>query len=208
MIAEMCYKKIKQLFLVSFFIIVMLFAMVSCYPPKAVVDPDSKTPGFKLFTGTSRGFRISFEYPNNWQRTAVEGGGGGRSYMPLFLPDSYITISSDINKSKGGNEDASDSIQFELNIISKYTGYQLISRNNIMLGQASGEEVISSYPFEGQDNLLPPAYTNVGEIVIERVLGVDYKGYLYYTRLLANLKAYDNEKTGFEHMLSTFRFLN
>ncbi len=193
---------IKLLLLLS--VATLALVTTSCYPPKAVIDPESKTPGYKIFSGSSKGFRISFEYPDSWKRTAVEhGGGSGRSYLPLFLPDSYITISSDSD-----NQPADAAIQLRLDIISKYPEYKLISRSNNTLGQTTSEQVVSSYPFEGQDNLLPQAYANIGETVIERVITVNYKGYIYYIYFLANLVAYDNEKPGFEHMLSTFRFLN
>jgi len=33
---------------------------------KLITDPDSSTPGYKLYKGTNNGFHISFEYPDSW----------------------------------------------------------------------------------------------------------------------------------------------
>jgi hypothetical protein len=194
------YNRLKPWVAVFLVIAMIIFMTTSCYAPKLVIDSDSGTPGYKLFKGTKKGFRISFEYPNTWDRVTVDRVGTG-SYMPLLPPDCSVIISSDVGSSQ-------IALQFQLDLISKHREFSLISRDNVTLGQAEGEEIICSYLFPGQDPHLPGAYVDTGETVINRILSVDYKGYYYYIELIASLNAYDIEKTGFEHMLSTFRFLN
>ncbi len=201
MIMKGYYNKFKSLILVFFIMATIIFPTTSCHTSKIVTDPDSSTPGYKLFKGTTKGFRISFEYPSTWDRVTV-GRVGNYSYMPLLPPDCSVIISSDVGSSQ-------IALQSRMDLISRYRReFRLINRDKVLLGQAEGEEIICSYLFPGQDPHLPVAYADDGEAVINRILSVDYKDYLYYIELIATLDSYDVEKTGFEHMLSTFRFLN
>lgn len=69
-------------------------------------DPAARTPGYKLFTGTTDGFRISFEYPDSWIRKPVEQYGekydGAITLDLVTSQDTLITIDSYLNAANGG----------------------------------------------------------------------------------------------------------
>lgn len=180
----------------------------SCNEKTEVIDPTSDTPGYKLFKGTTNGFRISFEYPDSWGRVSV-GRVGTYNYMPLLPPDCSVIIDSDVNKNKDGDyTNASEVLQSKLDSESTLTDFKILNRDKIQLGQGVGEEVIYSYVFPGQDPHMPKVYAYRGEIVISRTIDVDYRDRIYDINLIAAVDKYDNAKIGFEHLINSFKFLD
>ena len=191
------------------FILLSLLAMIlstimasACYGLHSVTDPDSKTPGYKLFTGRTGGVRVSFEYPNTWRRISADG------LVYLVSQDSYVTVCSVANKSEGGNyADAGELTQHWLDSWSTAPEFRVLSRGKAQLGQAEGEEVMYSRRFQGSDPHAPLVPIELGEIAVTRTLDVDYKGRIYVIDLLAAVDRFETVKGDFEHLIATFRFL-
>jgi hypothetical protein len=204
-------KNIIIVLIISFWIFLFypeIKRVISRRKTKLVTDPESNTPGYKLFEGKKNGFRISFEYPDSWGRVSLATS-GNYNYMPLLPPDSSVIIDSVTNKNKGGDYiDASDLIQSKLDSKSRQTYLKILSRNKIQVGQGEGEEVTFSYIFPGQDPQKPPVYARAGEVVIFRLLDVNYKDHIYDINVVAAEDKYESAKVDFEHLIRTFRFLD
>ena len=180
----------------------------ACNIHSVVSDPASDTPGFKLFKGTTKGFRISFEYPDSWDRVSVDRV-GTYSYMPLLPTDCSVIINTDAKKSKGGTySNSSEAIQHGIDSESTLTDFTILKHDMIQLGQVEGEELMYSYIYPGQDPHMPVVYASSGETVIARKIVIDYQDYIYFIDLLAAADNYENAKPGFEHLIATFKFLN
>jgi hypothetical protein len=200
---------VSVVFGIAILVVLVMFVggiLVASCQEKEPVDPPANTPGYKLFAGTSRGFKISFEYPDTWSRGPLRRS-NTYNYLALLPPDSRLVISSDVGKSLGGDYNATDLIQYWLDSESKYSEFKIISREKVLLGRVEGEEAIFSYRFYSEDPHGPPVYAELGERVIGRALAVDAGGYLYYVDFLAAADKYDNAKLGLEHVIATFKFI-
>ena len=186
---------------------ITIFGLSSCNFIN-IGDPAAKTSGYKLFEGRSDGFRISLEYPNSWSRRSIEKYGG--LVVVLFMPSntSSVTISSDLNKSNGGeNTNADEVIQRDLSISSTRPDYNILSEINFKLGQVEAKDITYSYRFIFDDQHAPTKSSHIDMINLVRTVIVDYKNRIYKVNLLMDANTYQNVKPGFEHVISTFQFL-
>ncbi len=195
-----------------FVVVVVVSALItSCIGPHFVTDPHSKTPGYRIFRGTSEGFRISFEYPEKWRRLSPE---KYDTYYVIFLyvtgKNASISISSDMNAAYGGEfENANASIEHSVNISSNGLEFQVISRGNISLGSGEWQELV--YSFRDKDYGLDPHMpvgTVTDKISVDRELALDYKTRVYEIGLSVDYDEYARVNRDFDHLLATFRFLD
>ncbi len=193
-------------------VVVTLFA--SCGPRITYADdPAADTPGYKLFTGKVDGFRTSFEYPETWRR--VESGltsADKTERWAAFLPDDYsdLYIRSKLTTVNGGDfTGANEWIEHVLAAESTYPDFQIISRGEAQIGLSRGEEAICSFKLRGINGLdyQPPSVLFVQPLVVAHDLAVDHNGRIYALSLLVDAEHYVNLKEGFEHLITTFRFL-
>lgn len=186
----------------STIIVFLLTTASACFILHPATDPDSKTAGYKLFTGRTSGISISFEYPNTWTRYSDDG------LVYLISKDSYIRIDSSTNKINGANTNANEDLQNWIDLWSTAPEFQIISRNEVRLGQAKGEEAIFSRVFQGSDTHAPAPPVQIGDTVIERTLEADYNGRIFFIDLLVQADIYDQVRGDFEHLIATFQYLN
>lgn len=179
-----------------------------CYGLRSLNDPESETPGYKLFTskkigGLVSGVRIRFEYPDTWSASL------GEAMVYLWSQDSYVIVESDYNSRKGMDyANAAELTEDWLDWVSTEPEFQLLSRAKAQLGQAQGEEVMFSYLFHGSDPHVPLVPIDSGTTAITRSVIADYKGRIYYIDLLVAADRYDQAKVDFERILETFEFLD
>ncbi|OGO24076.1 MAG: hypothetical protein A2144_07305 [Chloroflexi bacterium RBG_16_50_9] len=197
------YNHLKIALLMLLFLMICLPIFTSCQRGELVIDPESEALGYKIFKGTTKGFRISFEYPNTWGRNTVDRG-GTYNYMPLSPLNSRVIIVSD----KTGDSNADEILDSIIDGESKNTEFQIIIRSKIVLGKTEGEEVNYSYRFGVEDPHRPLVYAEPGDKVIGRILSVNHNDYNYNLFLLAAISNYEDANRGFEHIIQTFKFLD
>ena len=194
------------------FVTIFTIVFSSCGYLGYVTDPASKTQGYRIFTGQTEGFRISFEYPKTWTRQAIQNDKASKS-LNIHTPYSSIIVSSDATVGNGGDFiNAAELIQHEidLNLNKEFPspGFQIISQNNIQLGKVDGEDLVYSFRLQGLAVEAPAEKANIDKIVLQRITAADYKGRIYDIGIFVDADKYEAVKDGFEHILSTFKFLN
>lgn len=175
-----------------------------------VGDPPAKTSGYRLFTGRTDGLRVSFEYPDSWQRRSLKKYDTYRALSLEVSPKVKVNIDSDVNIANGGRyEDAAQLIQHYLNISSGNIDFRVLSHTKVNLDRVKGEELIIIFRFLNNvlDPHLPPGIRLFDEPQIERHFITDHRGHIYDIYLMIDADKYDTVKSDFEHLLATFRFL-
>lgn len=201
-------RRFMVLILLAVIVIVPTTIVSSCGFPSFVTDPAAKTPGYRLFTGRTEGFRISFEYPDTWQRQAIYKYDTLRSiYLKSETSKTYV--SSDMSyPNEPGADNASDSVQRHLRDASRREEFQLLSHTKVHLGQAEGEELVYFYRLTVPPEFAYPRGTVIDKLMVERYLAADYEGRIYSLSSSVDADKYENVKEDLEHLIATFRFLD
>jgi hypothetical protein len=174
-----------------------------------VGDQKANTPGYKTFEGKDEGFRIRFEYPNSRKRNSIEKYNGSIWVSFDGSKKLGLIVSSDLNKANGGQStDAEAVIRHDLDNYSKAPDYNLLSHQKIKLGQVECQEVIYTFRFIFDDQHAPRASSNTDKNMLMRVIAVDKQARIFIIDLIVDTIEYENIRTDFEHMISTFQFLN
>lgn len=185
---------------------VVTFVSCNSYPTE-VTDPQSKTSGYKLFTGATDGFPISFEYPNGWSRMSIDKGATTR-HVRFLSSDCAVVVNSFINKSKGGDyANADELIQYKLSLKDQQPEFEIVRRTMVRLDQTDGEEAIYSYLFEGSDPHAPPVPIYTNDPAIAWIIDADYKDRICDLNFISKADNFEVAKLGFEHLIATFSFL-
>jgi hypothetical protein len=197
----------KRRGLIAVFLIAIVAVILSILASSCgwAIDPHSKTPGYRLYTGRTDGFRVSFEYPDVYSRyLGIEKDKTSASINLYYETDhSIIGVVSYVNTANGGHlEDAHAAVEHYMEVVSKDPEFQILSQKDISLGGATGEEVICSSR-QDSTHAVPP----VSRIAMQRFLAVDYGKRIYEIDIIIDADKYMDIKDGFEHLLATFRFL-
>ena len=192
----------RKSFIIALVSVATLVLTTSCL---GATDPPAQTKGYRLYTGTVEGFRISFEYQNALYRKAVEIHDNDR-IVELYSDDFTIGIGSEVTAASGGfYANAAELVEDLLNVASHSPEFQVISRGKTWLGPVEAEEGIYSYRLI----MGPPFLTNtIDSVDMKRIVAADYGGRIYSIDLYVEKDKYEDVKEGFEHLLATFRFLD
>ncbi len=158
-----------------------------------------------MFNSKIEGMRICLEYPDTWHRKGVE---KYDSYITIKIHSetSVIIISSGLNSANGGSfKDAAEAVQHHIDSQSSNNQFKIISHEKAQLDQATGEEVQYSFHMQGTD-IHSGVYIN--KDAITSYIAVDYKERIYSILFGGSPDNYESLKGGFDHLISTFRFLD
>jgi hypothetical protein len=198
----------SRYFLCVLVLVISILGLSSC-ELIYVGDQKANTPGYKIFEGKDEGFRIRFEYPDSWKRDALDNYNG---FMVLDfggLKTMALNVISELNTSNGGQSaDAGTAIQHDLDIYSKRPEYNLLSHQTIKLGQIECHEVIYTFRFIFDDQHAPRASSHIDKNKTIRTIAADKQTRIYRIDLVIDTDDYERIRPGFEHMISTFRFLD
>jgi hypothetical protein len=180
-------------------------------PPSSITTPIS---GYKYFGGRAGDLSISFEYPDYWLSSTRQTYPHGE-YLFLYIPSSDGVISTYIQIRRVDDIISpyfiETAIQQQLDLIKDRKDFKLLSNNNeIRMGNATGKEICFSYhdiwigenPFD--------------HFIYERLVFVSNDERAFWITLrVASASSLDESKNkyqkaqlGFEHLLSSFKFLN
>jgi hypothetical protein len=127
------HRRVVNLSLLTF-VTIFTMAFSSCGYPSYVTDPASKTQGYRLFTGRTDGFQISFEYPNTWTRQVVENSEKLKTvnFQPPFAS---MSVSSYVTIANGGDFSNADELiqhEIDLNLNKEFPApeFKIISQKN------------------------------------------------------------------------------
>jgi hypothetical protein len=120
-----------------------------------------------------------------------------------------VGITSDVASPGGGDyANAAALVQDILDVNSEQPEFRVLSRTRVRLGETEAEEAVYSYRYlRAGDPHLPPG-TVIDKMVVGRLIAADRKERIYDVSLLAEVDEYEGIKDGFEHLISTFRFLD
>jgi len=172
-------------------------------------DSHSSVEGYKVFTGRDDGFRIEFEYPDTWQKRPIEKYG---TFIVLsFRPSDTSTVSlwSDEKSNNGGNYTGVDElVNHIIAIHSDSPDFEIVSQTITQIGGIEARELIISYrQYAEDDPHFPPGYI-IDIPSIDRIEIVEYQDRIYKLSLMVRSEQYETLKEDFEHMISSFRFLD
>lgn len=187
-----------------------LCMVTSCMLLSGFGDPDAETKGYKVFNGQKEGFRIRFEYSENWRKAAIRINDPESKAIALRLSivslRSVVTLTSNVNRANGGEFiDSKGYIDDDFREYSQQPEFKLIERKNTVLGSVVCEEIIYSYRFIFFDT---HGMGDIDRIEFMRTIAADYKGRIYSIDLYSTPPEYENIKNDFEHLVRSFKFLN
>jgi hypothetical protein len=191
--------------------LVLLFALASsCNYLPFQGDPAAETPGYKIYTGNSKGIPVSFEYPNSWKRKSIESIGIIKSMLFLREDVSFnLSVASQPNKANNGDfTDSNELTNYYTNIYSKLPEFQLLSQTPVDVNKIRGANII--YRFRSIEFVpeAPPESANINQIDIVREVIIDYKGNIYDIGAEIREDRYKSIEKDFDHLINTFKFLN
>lgn len=167
-------------------------------------DADAATPGYKLFKGNTRGFRLTFEYPGEWQRKSVERYDDSIQVAFNMTRVSSMSVGSDLVSSPKGYASAKELVGHFLDLASRAPESQILTQSQSRLAHVDAAELAYSYRLKFTDAHSGSA---IDRVVVERILAADYENRVYTVMLLASVEEYEGIRGGFEHLIASFRFL-
>ena len=205
------HRRVVTLSLLTF---VTIFTIVfsSCEYLDMSLTLQAKRKGIGYLQGKPRVSELVLNILKLWTRQAIQNDKASKS-LNIHTPYSSIIVSSDATVGNGGDFiNAAELIQHEidLNLNKEFPspGFQIISQNNIQLGKVDGEDLVYSFRLQGLAVEAPAEKANIDKIVLQRITAADYKGRIYDIGIFVDADKYEAVKDGFEHILSTFKFLN
>jgi hypothetical protein len=120
-------------------------------------------------------------------------------------------ITSNVNSSNGGDYDnAAQLVQNHIFVSKGQLDFQILSNIKTNMGQIEGNELILSFRFLNTvpDPHLPPGTVVLDKPQIERYFTMDHGDRIYDISFLGDADKYESVKGDFEHLITTFHFLD
>jgi hypothetical protein len=191
----------KRLELTLFFVIIAGSILVG-YILVSKIDPRSSVDGYRVFTGKTDGFLISFSYPDSWKRSTVSSTANETS-VDLDFQNQTIVISSEISNNESVNAVA---------IIQKYIDrnvwrpeFIIFHQDTIILGNQEAQDLLIGYRFVFDDHEL---VRHIDKPFFERIVASDFQGRTYMIYAPINLEEYEITNQVIDNVIETFEFID
>jgi hypothetical protein len=165
-------------------------------------DPRSSIDGYRVFTGETEGFLISFSYPDSWKRSAVSSN-SSETRTELIFQNYTISISSKVSNDESVN--AAAIIQKYIDVNKIRPEFSIIHQDSIILGNQEAQDLLIAYRFVFDDRELG---RYIDKSFFERIVATDYQGRTYKIYAPILLEEYEITNEVIDNIVETFEFLD